>query len=185
LLFVYDRFAEFEIAILMTGFAQSEYETVTLSIEGKRGAVKSVGGLNVLADLSVNDINTQEFEALIIPGGSPYPLFNNDKLKEIIREFYNQNKLVAAICGGPGLLAAAGILDEVTYSSSLEPSDEEYKDVMNWDNKTADFLTIDKNVVTATGSNYLDFAEEVLRYMNVIKEDEIDPLNYFRVPSAT
>jgi hypothetical protein len=42
LLFVYDRFAEFEIAILMTGFAQSEYETVTLSIEGKRGAVKSV-----------------------------------------------------------------------------------------------------------------------------------------------
>lgn len=184
LLFVYDSFAEFEIAILVTALNVSVAELVTVSVNEHGRPVKSGGRLNVVADLTLNDIKVEDFDAFIIPGGSPYPLFNNEKLIQIIREFYDTKKLVAAICGGPGLLGAAGILNEVSYSASLEPSDIEYKDVMNWDNKSDSFLTIDQNVITATGSNYLDFAEAVLRNLGVIMNDEVDPLYYFRVPSA-
>lgn len=184
LLFVYDSFAEFEIAILATGLSGSEYELVTFSAKRQGETAKSEGGLKIAADLTVNEINLDDYEALIIPGGSPHPLFANEQLLEIIRAFYENNKLVAAICGGPGLLGAAGILDKVPYSTSLDPTYPEYKDVMHWDNKSETFLTIDQNVITATGSNYLDFAEAVLRQLGVIEPDEEDPLQYFRVPSA-
>ncbi|MDR7315498.1 hypothetical protein [Brevibacillus nitrificans] len=63
-------------------------------------------------------------------------------------------------------------------TASLEPTDLEYRDVMNWENKRSELLVIDKTVITATGSNYLQFAEEVL-------PTEENPLQYFREPSLS
>ncbi|PLT28136.1 DJ-1/PfpI family protein [Peribacillus deserti] len=93
--------------------------------------------------------------------------------------FYQRKKLIGAICGGPALLGASGILKKVTYTASLTEADKDYQFVMDWGNKADHLLVVDKNVVTATGSNYIGFAEEVLRQLSVFPPELKDPLKYF------
>jgi protease I len=51
------------------------------------------------------------YDALVIPGGrAPEYLRMNPRVLEIVREFNDAKKPIAAICHGPQILAAAGIL---------------------------------------------------------------------------
>lgn len=185
LLFLYDSFAEFEIVTLLTALKGTDYTLVTFSTKSEGEAVTGLSTMRYLPALSVNDIVVDEYAALVIPGGSPHPLLQSQELIKVIRAFYDQGQLLAAICGGPSLLGAAGILQEITYTASLEPTDLEYRDVMNWENKRSELLVIDQNVITSTGSNYLQFAEEVLRKLGAVLPTEENPLQYFREPSLS
>lgn len=52
-----------------------------------------------------------DFDALVIPGGrAPEYLRLNDAVLTLVREFFTADKPVAAICHGPQILAAAGVL---------------------------------------------------------------------------
>jgi len=52
------------------------------------------------------------FHALVIPGGrAPEYLRLNEKLLDVVRHFASANKPIAAICHGPQILAAAGVLE--------------------------------------------------------------------------
>ncbi len=51
------------------------------------------------------------YQALVIPGGrAPEYLRMNDRVLEIVRHFATADKPIAAICHGPQILAAAGVL---------------------------------------------------------------------------
>ncbi|MED4753626.1 DJ-1/PfpI family protein [Brevibacillus choshinensis] len=183
LLFIYDSFAEFEIVLFTTALNQEEFQLVTFSTKPAGETVTGVSSMSYVPTLTIDDIDVNEFEALVIPGGTTHPLLTHQPLHAIIRAFYDQNKTIAAICGGPALLGAAGILQEITFTASLTPDDHEYNDVMTWDNKLEQMLVVDRQVITATGSNYVQFAEEVLRRIGSVPEDEQNPLQYFREPS--
>ncbi len=56
-------------------------------------------------------IDPATFDALVIPGGrAPEYLRLNERVLEIVRHFATANKPIAAICHGPQILAAAGVL---------------------------------------------------------------------------
>lgn len=185
LLFVYDSFAEFEVAILNTCLSGSEYDLVTCSPHSSTQTVTSAGKLKIKPDLSVNEVATDDYAALIIPGGTPFPLLQNSAVTEMIRTFFDKGKLIGAICGGPALLGATGILNHIQYTASLTEDDSNYTSVMNWSNKREEHLVCDQNVITATGSNYIQFAEEVLRRLNVFPANTENPLKYFKVPTMS
>jgi protein deglycase len=185
LMFVYDSFAEFEISILITCLNGSDYELVTCSPYAFGQTVTSTGKLKIMPDLTVNEINPDDYSALIIPGGNPYHLLENTEVTDMIRSFFDNKKLIGAICGGPALLGAAGILNQVKYTASLTQNDTQFLSVMNWNNKADKHLVADQNVITATGSNYIIFAEEVLRQLNIVPAEEKTPLQYFKEPSMS
>ncbi len=61
------------------------------------------------ADFAV--VDTANFDALVIPGGrAPEYLRLDERVLEIVREFADAKKPIAAICHGPQILAAAGVL---------------------------------------------------------------------------
>ena len=69
-------------------------------------------GIKIIADKRLDDINPEEFQAIVLPGGSGSPtLGKSNKVMEIVRDFNSKNKLIAAICHSPLLLAGAGLLD--------------------------------------------------------------------------
>jgi protein deglycase len=185
LLFVYDSFAEFEISILITCLNGSNYELVTCSPYSLSKTITSAGKLKIMPDTTVNDVNPDDYSALIIPGGNPYHLLEDAGVTNIIRSFFDSDKLIGAICGGPALLGAAGVLNHVKYTASLTQNDTQYLPVMNWDNKKEEHLVTDQNIVTATGSNYIIFAEEMLRQLKIVPADEKSPLQYFKEPSMS
>jgi 4-methyl-5(b-hydroxyethyl)-thiazole monophosphate biosynthesis len=82
-------------------------------------------GIQLKPDLQLKDFQEVEYDGLIIPGGSGVdhlnePLIEQDGLLELIKTFYNSQRLVAAICAAPEILAKTGLLEgkEATHFPS-------------------------------------------------------------------
>ncbi|PXA70312.1 DJ-1/PfpI family protein [Cryobacterium arcticum] len=70
------------------------------------------------ADLAFRDVDPAGYLAVVIPGGrAPEYIRNDDDAKRIVRHFFDLNAPVAALCHGPLLLAAAGVLHGRTSSA--------------------------------------------------------------------
>ena len=68
-------------------------------------------GHNFTLNATFDEIDVTTYDALVVPGGrAPEYLRLNAKVLEMIRHFNQTNKPIAALCHGPQLLAAAGIL---------------------------------------------------------------------------
>lgn len=69
-------------------------------------------GHNFVLNFDFADVNAEDYDALIVPGGrSPEYLRLNATVLELVQAFDQANKPIAAVCHGPQLLAAAGILN--------------------------------------------------------------------------
>ena len=68
-------------------------------------------GHNFALNATFDEIDETEYDALVIPGGrAPEYIRLNPRVLEITRYFSGANKPIAAICHGPQVLAAAGVL---------------------------------------------------------------------------
>jgi len=68
-------------------------------------------GHNFRINADFETVETSTYDALVIPGGrAPEYLRLNPRVLDITREFFRDNKPVAAICHGPQILSAAGVL---------------------------------------------------------------------------
>jgi protease I len=68
-------------------------------------------GHNFTLNASFAEIKADSYDALVVPGGrAPEYLRLNEAVLAVVRHFANAGKPIAAICHGPQLLAAAGIL---------------------------------------------------------------------------
>ena len=76
-------------------------------------------GKTLRPDLTIDEANADDFDALILPGGvrNPDHLRTNVKAIALIRRFNDQGKPVAAICHGPWLLVEADLLRGRTATS--------------------------------------------------------------------
>jgi protease I len=68
-------------------------------------------GHNFVLNATFADTKPQDYDALVIPGGrAPEYLRLNPRVLEIVRHFAEADKPIAALCHGPQLLAAAGVI---------------------------------------------------------------------------
>ena len=69
-------------------------------------------GHDFAVNLAFDDVKEAGYDALVIPGGrAPEYLRLNPRVLEVVRHFVERKKPIAAICHGPQLLAAAGVLE--------------------------------------------------------------------------
>lgn len=82
----------------------------------KPGEIKSWDkkdwGDTVPVDLEAKNVNAEDFDALVLPGGQINPdiLRDNEDAMKVVRDFVKSGKPVAAICHGPWLLVEADAL---------------------------------------------------------------------------
>jgi len=76
-------------------------------------------GKTIRPDLTIDEVDADEFDALVIPGGvrNPDHLRTNATAIQLIRRVAGQGKPVAAICHGPWLLVEADLLRGRTATS--------------------------------------------------------------------
>jgi protease I len=76
-------------------------------------------GKTIRPDLTVAQANAEDFDALLIPGGvrNPDQLRMHPEVVELVRDFAQSNKPIAAICHGPWLLVEADLLSGRTATS--------------------------------------------------------------------
>ena len=69
-------------------------------------------GYLVEAEISFDEVNPADYEALLIPGGrAPEYLRNDTRVIQIVKEFANSNKYIFAICHGVQILVTAGLVN--------------------------------------------------------------------------
>ena len=90
--------------------AGEKVRTAIHDFEGDQTYTEKPGHLFAL-NATFADIRPEDYDALVIPGGrAPEYLRLNAQVLRIVRHFFDGNKPVAAICHGPQILAAAGVL---------------------------------------------------------------------------
>jgi protease I len=68
-------------------------------------------GHNFMLNVTFGDVKAEDYDALVIPGGrAPEYIRLNEEVLKIVRHFAAADKPIAAICHGPQVLAAAGVL---------------------------------------------------------------------------
>jgi protease I len=68
-------------------------------------------GHSFVVNADFSRVDPAHYDALLIPGGrAPEYLRLNKRVLEIVAHFARENKPIAAICHGPQLLTAAGVL---------------------------------------------------------------------------
>lgn len=68
-------------------------------------------GHNFTLNASFDEIDPARYDALVVPGGrAPEYIRLNSRVLEIVRHFAEADKPIAAVCHGPQVLAAAGVL---------------------------------------------------------------------------
>lgn len=97
-------------------------------------------------------IDETQYDALVLPGGrAPEYLRLNQRVLEIVHHFFKHNKPVAAICHGPQILAAAGVLEGRQCTAYVACQPEVFRAGATWiePSTSADNAHIDGNLVTA------------------------------------
>lgn len=100
--------------------ALREAGATTHLISPRIGTIRDDKGESVTADIAVADASATAYEALILPGGaaSASALSQDKQAVQLVRDFVEADKPVAAICHGVSLLVASDSVQGRTLTSS-------------------------------------------------------------------
>jgi len=107
-------------------------------------------GHDFTLNATFDDVKPDHYDALLIPGGrAPEYIRLNENVLGIVRHFAEADKPIAAICHGPQVLAAAGVLEgkRCTAYPALMPEVKSARG--RWRETPLDKAVVDGNLVTA------------------------------------
>ena len=171
-IFYYDGFCEFEIVLVAAEF--SSHNVITVALENK--IYISEEKQKFVPDKIIQELNPDDIDLFIIPGGNPSFLYENSILKNFIKDMNNNKKTIAAICGGTELLAAYGLLDNkrCTGDSDGLKIDADYIELFRKSIILKDDVVVDGNIITSTGQAFIEFAFKLGMVMDIYKnKDEV------------
>ena len=110
-LFLAEGFEEIEALAVVDVLRRAKLAVKTVGIGGKR--VTGTHGIEVTADITEEEISTDELRAVVLPGGMPGTLhLEESKTVQEILDFAVQNKKhICAICAAPSILGHKGLLE--------------------------------------------------------------------------
>lgn len=121
---VEDQYQVLEVWYPILRLREEGFEVVSVGTATKN-SYKSKEGYEIKADTSIDEINSKDFSAVIIPGGyAPDILRRFPKIINFVRDLYNSGKVVAAICHGGWVLASADILKGKTATCFFAIKDD-------------------------------------------------------------
>lgn len=183
LCFIYNDMADFEMVFACQLLKElNRFELIPIAYEME--TVKSNPGLIYQPAATVKQaLEYDDVEGIIIPGG--WNSEQREELTKLIQKVYKEGKLVAAICAGPQYLARAGILNNHKFTTSwtkeyIESQGKE--DFFPRHNYQKQNVVRDRNVITAVGNAFVDFAVEIGDWFNLFesKEEKEECLKYFK-----
>lgn len=129
---------------------------------------ESEEGFQVTPTKIFSDINLDDYSCVILPGIiNPLPALYDNKLISFLAELKNRDILIASISSSPILLAKAGILDEVKFTAGFFMQMADVFEYINKKNFIHQPIVKDKNIITAIGFAFREFAQLVLNELGL------------------
>jgi len=145
---------------------------ITLVTSKNEGLIRGVMGGEIQVEKSLGEIQESDYQAVIFIGGPGTSLFFTDpQIIGLAKRFYEQGKIVAAICIAPVILANAGLLEGKKATVWSSPSDQTY--IKAIESKGAIFvnqpIVVDSKIITANGPTAASqFAEKILEALKIV-----------------
>lgn len=104
-------FEEAEALVPVDLLRRANIETALVSITGE--PVPGSHGITVTADLTLDQVDPDRMEMVVLPGGGPgyKNLGKEPRVEQLVREAVRRDVWVAAICAAPTLLGKWGLLE--------------------------------------------------------------------------
>ena len=144
-----------------------------------KGEIQSLNGTEkaerFAVDRAIAEAHAADYAALVIPGGeaSPGALRANADVVQLVREFMEADKPVAAICHGIALLVEADVLQGRTVTSNPDLQTDVRKAGGDWVNET---VHVDQKLITSRNPQDLPaFCAKITgSFSAAIRESKLD-----------
>ncbi len=110
---------------------------------------------------SLDEVDTAEYGGVFLPGGPHYQkIEKNEKVKGILKAFFEEGKLTSAICAGPTVLGHMGLLKGRNYTCFTSMNEDfggTYQD---------QYVVTDGNLITGrSAAASIDMAFAIIEYV--------------------
>jgi DJ-1 family protein len=136
---------------------------VVAAATGQTREVVASRGVRLMADALLTELPAAPGAALVIPGGAGGAkcLAADPRVLELVRTYVRAGKLVAAICAGPRVLQADGVLDGVRFT--CHPAARE---LFVGRTIATERVVVDGTIITSQGpGTSLEFALALARHL--------------------
>ena len=132
-------------------------------ISEKTGTITGKNMLTQAVDKTVDEVNVEDYDALLLPGGvaNPDKMRMNKTAVVFVRNFFVTGKPVAAICHAPWLLIEADVVQGRTITSWPSLKTDLTNAGATWVDQD---VVVDENLVTSRKPDDLEvFCSETVR----------------------
>lgn len=159
------------------GAPQVIVKTVAVSKE----PVKTMGGLTIVPDCTIDEIELSEKAVLLLPGADTWAEAQNAQIIQKASALLSKGATVCAICGATVALANAGLLNDRPHTSNgagfLEMFCPSYKGQKFYVDQPA---VRDGNLITGSATGSLMWAKLIIEKLGVFSPQTLEAwLAYF------
>jgi 4-methyl-5(b-hydroxyethyl)-thiazole monophosphate biosynthesis len=158
-------FEELEAVALIDVMRRGGIEVVIAFLDEKYAhgrVVKGANGIGIQADISLEKVDADSFDMMVLPGGwdGTYALADDTRILSLLQHF-KEKKAVGAMCAAPYVLQKAGVLGDA-YTCYPQAKEEIAHEGYQADAK----VVIDGNVLTSAGpGTAVCFGLEIVAYL--------------------
>ena len=162
-----DGFEEIEGLTVVDLLRRAEIDVKMVSITGKLEVIGS-HEIKIVADSLFHEEDFNETEMIVLPGGMPGTkhLGEYEPLINLLKDFANKEKYIAAICAAPSVLGMNGILNgkkAISYPG--------FYDKLQGATISNEKVVVDRTIITSKGlGTSIDFALTIIK---LLKDEEI------------
>ncbi|MDD3402603.1 MAG: DJ-1/PfpI family protein [Hespellia sp.] len=145
--FLADGFEEIEGLTVVDILRRGQVETETVSVMG-RLEIQGSHGIEIKADRLFEEMSFDDAAMLVLPGGIPGTpnLQEHPGLTGLLKQFYEEEKYLAAICAAPRIFGGLGFLKD--RPACCHPSQE---DVLYSKEVSKDKVVVSGHIITSRG----------------------------------
>ena len=157
-------FEDMEAITIVDLLRRARIEVVTAGLQS--GPVRGSRGTEVIPDMDLDQALGEKFDMVVLPGGQPGAtnLQKDHRIRAMLQDMTADNKLTAAICAAPAVLAAAGLLDgrrATSFPGAIDP--EKFPEVK----LTEEPVVRDGGIITSRGpGTAMDFALSLIEVLS-------------------
>jgi putative intracellular protease/amidase len=181
-LLVFEGYADWEPAFAVAELRRSGgLEVVTVGFTD--APVRSMGGVRVLPDRALAEVDPAAVRLLLLPGGDVWEdaaAYPHAALATLLERLVARGAPVAAICGATLAVARTGLLAERRHTSNARDYLAQMVPSHDPGDRYEDELAVrDRGVITASGLGATEFAREIFEELGVF--DPADRALWYRV----
>ncbi len=175
---IYPQFCNYEISVALEMLSMVN-KPKTIFAKTKQ-PIKSEEGLSVICDQTIDQLNIDEYDSLLLPGCIDLrETIEDDDVLVFLKQFNQKNKIIGAISSAPLLLLKAGMLEDKKYLAGVNKewlieegfSPEDLKNMVDvpmlLENPIEEGYIKDGNIITSVAWYFREWSMEFGRMIGI------------------